>query len=170
MHAHHGKRTLILNGGVMSRQQLRRLQEKVVGVAAPCPRKPRYFYDQSYLDPAKTTLAGMVMKFREAFDAARDPEARYKVVDAITHLALELIAIARSWVPELRGTLGEVVQTAQKADAEEEMAESRYLSEPTPANRDRWVDAIRQQRATADVLEMHLLAIAQPQSAPLRRA
>lgn len=160
MHALNGKRTLILSGRVMSRAQLQRLQDRVVGVAAPCTRKPRWFYDVSYAEPEKLSLAQLVLRFRQAFDAAaQTPEGRREVVDRITHLALEIIAIARSWLPSLPGTVGEAILNAQQADAEEEIAETTYLAEPTPANRDRWIDAIRRQRMTADVLEMHLMAL-----------
>src|SRR5688572_9076716 len=111
------KRTLVAAGRVISRAQLRRLQERLVGVAAPCPRKPRWYYEQSYADPEKLSLAQIVLRLRVAFDAARTPEGRRAVVDRITHLALEVIAIARSWLPPLPGTLAEVVTSAQTADA-----------------------------------------------------
>ena len=128
------------SASALANSEIDRLCELVDAVGHPLKPKPRIFADMRYLQTSPAR--GLVRCFRAAFLAARTDAQRGQVVDAITRFALELIATARGWLGSMLVTWGEVIIEAQRADSAEDIAESTFLSEPTPANAQRWIDAI----------------------------
>lgn len=154
------KPSLFIAGRVNNRAGLRRLREKYLGIAQGLDRQPQAFADIS-ADKDMTTrisYARPVMHALEAMAAAKNDGQKSSVLEGVTRYAMEIVAIVRAELPPPTLSLREIVAKAQRADAEEEMAESAYLADPTAGNLDRWRDALRSQLITSNELDICLCA------------
>jgi hypothetical protein len=133
-----------------------RLRRAFAAIGEPCRKQPEVFPQVRH--GIRSPWRSVFRYFAQAFHAAPDHNARKSVVERITAFFLEGIAHVRTWLvigaPMCRI---EVFESAQQADGDEDMAETLYLMNPSPTNRDRLVEAGRLERQRSEMREHYLL-------------
>lgn len=155
-----GNRKLFSAGRVFTRAELRRLKGSWVNVAEPVAPKPRGFSDvASDQTDTRVSFARPIMHALEALEVADTPQKQQSVLNNFARYCHEGMAILKARLRSaLHLTTREAVSNAQRDDMDEDCAESAYLTEKTPSNRQRWIDALVKQQQSAAILEMHLRA------------
>jgi len=128
-----------------------------VAIAEPCAREPRIYGDTKY--GARAPWALLMRYIRQAFDACRSREARRECIERATAFFMACIAEVRLWALDIPQCRRDVFETAQDADGDEDVAESVYLMEPTPANAARLIEVARTDRLRSEARELHLMRI-----------
>lgn len=158
MHPRSGKSRLFVAGRVITRAEITRLRESYLGIADACDRKPRPFADASS-DETRISFARPILHAMLAMDAADSPEKQGAVLNGYDRYTAEGRAILKARLrKQLTVTIREAISNGQRDDMDEEVAETAYLIEPTPANRARWISALQKAQQSAAILEMHLRA------------
>ena len=128
-----------------------------IRMAEPCSREPRVFADTKY--GARQPWSMMMRYVRQAVDAAKTPAARRDVIERAVSFFQACIGHVREWLNEMPSCRRDAFEGAQQADCDEDMAEMRFLLEPTPANAQALIEIGRKDRQRSELREAYLLKV-----------
>lgn len=99
---------------------------------------------QMLMSPRRWVVAHMIESFAEVHEFERGQRFAMPIVAALSRLSAEPFS-------------ADLMRRAQVADANEEIAQSNYQSDPCPMNRDRYIDALAEQYTTTLALYMAMV-------------
>lgn len=133
------------------------LRMSFAAIAEPCARQPDVFHQTRY--GARQPFASTMKYLRQAFEACRTHEARREMVERAVSFFQACIADVRDWLNEMPSSKREVLEWAQQADCDEDLAEMKFLIDPTPANAQALIEIGRRDRQRSELREAYLLRV-----------